>query len=42
MRWMYPFERYIRVLKGYVRNSNHPKGRIVECYIAEEALEFCS
>ncbi|KAL6337725.1 hypothetical protein AAG906_037319 [Vitis piasezkii] len=29
MRWMYPFERYMKVFKGY-------------CYIAEEALEFCT
>ncbi|XP_057769009.1 uncharacterized protein LOC130989037 isoform X1 [Salvia miltiorrhiza] len=41
-RWMYPFERFMRVLKGYVRNRNCPEGCIAECYIAEEALEFCS
>ncbi|RVW60633.1 hypothetical protein CK203_048855 [Vitis vinifera] len=41
MRWMYPFERYMKVLKGYVQNHNHPKRCIAECYIAEEALEFC-
>ena len=40
MRWMYPFERYTKVLKGYVQNRNHPEGCIAECYIAEEALEF--
>ena len=42
MRWMYPFERYMKVLKGYVRNRNRPEGCIAECYIAEEALEFCT
>ncbi|RVW72902.1 hypothetical protein CK203_056355 [Vitis vinifera] len=42
MRWMYPFERYMKVLKGYVRNHNRPEGCIAECYIAEEALEFCT
>ena len=42
MRWMYPFERYMKVLKGYVRNRNHPEGCIAECDIAEEALEFCT
>ena len=42
MRCMYPFERYMKVLKGYVRNRNHPEGCIAECYIAEEALEFCT
>ena len=41
-RWMYPFERYMKILKGYVRNRSRPEGCIVECYIAEEAVEFCS
>ena len=41
MRWMYPFERYMRVLKGYVRNRTRPEGCIIECYIAKEAVEFC-
>ena len=42
MRWMYPFERYMKVLKSYVRNRNRPEGCIVESYIAEEAMNFCS
>ena len=42
LRWMYPFERFMKVLKSYVRNRNHPEGCIVECYIAEEAIEFCT
>ncbi|XP_062093839.1 uncharacterized protein LOC133799866 [Humulus lupulus] len=41
-RWMYPFERLMKVYKGYVRNRSHPEGCIVESYIAEEAVEFCS
>nr|BAV56711.1 transposase [Ipomoea nil] len=41
-RWMYPFERYMKILKGYVRNRNRPEGCIAECYISEEAIEFCS
>ncbi|XP_073057309.1 uncharacterized protein [Primulina eburnea] len=41
-RYMYPFERYMKILKGYVRNRNRPEGCIAECYIAEEAVEFCS
>ena len=32
----------MKVLKGYVRNRNCPEGCIAECYIAEEAVEFCS
>lgn len=42
VRWIYPFERYMKVLKGYVRNRNKPEGCIAECYIAEEAVEFCA
>ena len=41
-RWMYPFERYMKVLKGYVRNHNQLEGCIAECYLAEEAVEFCT
>ncbi|XP_024195897.1 uncharacterized protein LOC112199069 [Rosa chinensis] len=41
-RWMYPFERYMKTLKGYVRNRNHPEGCIAESYVVEEAVEFCS
>ncbi|KAL6339385.1 hypothetical protein AAG906_032914 [Vitis piasezkii] len=41
LRWMYPFERFMKVLKGYVRSRNRPEGCIAECYIAEEAIEFC-
>ena len=40
LRWMYPFERFMKVLKSYVRNRNLPEGCIVECYIAEEAIKF--
>ncbi|KAL6334208.1 hypothetical protein AAG906_006801 [Vitis piasezkii] len=42
LRWMYPFERFMKVLKGYVRNRNRPEGCIAECYIAEEGIEFCT
>ncbi|KAL0554499.1 hypothetical protein IC582_008421 [Cucumis melo] len=42
LRWMYPFERYMKVLKNYVRNRHRPEGCIAESYIVEEAIEFCS
>ena len=42
LRWMYPVERYMKILKGYVKNPYRPEGSIVERYIAEEATEFCS
>ncbi|XP_075494777.1 uncharacterized protein LOC142532346 [Primulina tabacum] len=41
-RHMYPFERFIKILKGYVQNCNRPEGCIAERYIAEEPVEFCS
>nr|XP_016455321.1 PREDICTED: uncharacterized protein LOC107779400 [Nicotiana tabacum] len=41
-RWMYPFERYLRTQKSYVRNNAHPEGSIAEGYLAEESLTFCS
>ncbi|CAL2247742.1 unnamed protein product [Prunus armeniaca] len=41
-RWMYPFERYMKVLKGYVQNRTRLEGCIIEQYIAEEAVEFCT
>ncbi|KAL6185950.1 hypothetical protein ACLB2K_042072 [Fragaria x ananassa] len=37
---MYPFERYMMVCKGYVRNRARPEGCMAENYIAEEAVEF--
>ncbi|KAJ9541221.1 hypothetical protein OSB04_027727 [Centaurea solstitialis] len=42
MRWMYPFERYMKKIKNYVRNKARPEGSIAEGYVAEEALTFCS
>ncbi|KAL6138226.1 hypothetical protein ACLB2K_063509 [Fragaria x ananassa] len=41
-RWMYPFERYVKVFKGYVKNRHFPEGCIAEKYIVEEATEFCA
>ncbi|GJR46430.1 zinc finger, PHD-type containing protein [Tanacetum coccineum] len=41
-RWMYPFERFMKKLKNYVRNKAKPEGSIAEGYVAEEALTFSS
>nr|GEZ54161.1 hypothetical protein [Tanacetum cinerariifolium] len=41
-RWMFPFERFMKKLKGYVRNKAKTEGSIAEGYVAEEALTFCS
>jgi len=37
---MYPFDRYMRILKEYVRNQNRHESCIVECYTYEEVIEF--
>jgi len=39
-RWMYPYERYFKTLKGYVRNLAKPEGSIAQGYQVEEALGF--
>nr|GEU38607.1 hypothetical protein [Tanacetum cinerariifolium] len=41
-RWMYPFERCMKVIKGHVRNRNRPEGCIAEETITEETIEFFS
>ncbi|GKA12930.1 ribonuclease H-like domain-containing protein [Tanacetum coccineum] len=40
LRNMYPFERYMGYLKGYVRNRSRPKGSIAKGYVVEEVIEF--
>ena len=40
--WMYPIERYMKMLKGYTKNLRCPEASVVERDIAEEAIEFCS
>lgn len=39
---MYPIERHMKILKGYVKSWSQPEGWIVEQYIIEEAVEFCT
>ncbi|XP_071726811.1 uncharacterized protein [Rutidosis leptorrhynchoides] len=41
-RWMYPVERYLMLLKSYVRNKAQHEGSIAEGYVKEECLNFCS
>ncbi|XP_061995536.1 uncharacterized protein LOC133713509 isoform X1 [Rosa rugosa] len=41
-RWMYPFERFMKDLKGYVKNRSNPEGCIAEKYLAEEITHFCT
>jgi hypothetical protein len=39
---MFSYERYLAVLKSYVRNRAHLKGSIMEGYTAEEVVECCT
>nr|KAJ0219738.1 hypothetical protein LSAT_V11C200065750 [Lactuca sativa] len=41
-RWMYAFERFMKVVKGHVRNKSRPEGCIAEENVAEETIEFFS
>jgi hypothetical protein len=38
---MFPFERFMGVLKKYVRNRARPEGSISKSYGTEEVIEFC-
>ena len=37
---MYPFERYLKKLKDYVRNATKPEGSISEAYVVDEVLKW--
>jgi hypothetical protein len=39
---IFPYERYLTILKSYVRNSAHPEGSIMEGYTTEEVVECCA
>ncbi|KAJ8771877.1 hypothetical protein K2173_027054 [Erythroxylum novogranatense] len=41
-RWMYPIERFLGTLKGFVRNKARPEGSIAEAYVVKECTTFCS
>ena len=41
LRWMYPVEQYMKILKGYVKNHYRPEASMIERYIAEESTKFC-
>jgi hypothetical protein len=38
---MFSYERFLAVLKAYVRNRAHPKGSIMEGYTTEEVIKCC-
>ena len=35
-------ERYLKTLKGYVQNSARPEASMVEGYVIDEVLGFCT
>ncbi|XP_048630349.1 uncharacterized protein LOC125603264 isoform X2 [Brassica napus] len=39
-RWMYPFERYMKTLKAYVKNFARPEACMAEGYLAGECIAF--
>jgi hypothetical protein len=38
---MWPFERFMSVLKKYILNRARPEGSIAKGYVTEEVIEFC-
>lgn len=40
-RWMYPFERYMKTLKAYVKNYARPEACMAEGYLAGECIAVC-
>jgi len=42
LRWMYQIEGCMKIFKGYVKNLYRPKASIVQRYITEEAIDFCT
>jgi hypothetical protein len=38
---MFPYERYLAVLKSYMWNRAHPEGSIMEGYTTEEVVDCC-
>ena len=41
-QWLLFSFKILATYKSYVRNKDHPKGLIVEAYIVNESLTFCS
>jgi hypothetical protein len=38
---MWPFDRFMLVLKKYVLNRARPEGSITKGYVTKEVIEFC-
>jgi len=42
LRWMYPVKCYMKILKGHVKNRYRLEASMIERYITEESINFCS
>jgi hypothetical protein len=41
-RWMYPFKRYMKSLKEYMRTKAQLEGSMAEGYVMDNTLGFCT
>jgi hypothetical protein len=41
-QWTHPIKRYLKTLKGYIRNRARPEDSMGEGYAIVEALRFCT
>ena len=39
-RWMFPYERYMKVPKGYFKNRAIPQGSMANAYMQKESIGF--
>jgi len=39
--WMFPIERYLKTLKGFVRQKSRPEGSMGEGYLVQEVMGVC-
>jgi hypothetical protein len=39
--WMFPIERYLKTLKGFVRQNSRLEGSMGEGYLVQEAMGVC-
>lgn len=39
---MHPIKRFMKILKGYVKNLSWPPGCIIETYLVKEVIKFCA
>jgi hypothetical protein len=40
-RWMFPIERYLKTLKGFMKQNSQPEGSMGESYLVQEVMGIC-